>query len=115
VEKQNTPVGVMLTVASTIQTGFTGTTRCNVCRRGATPPRKATWHYSSRKPCPSSHDTYGRTQLNVSSEEQTCVAYLDLSPEKHTESILEAQGFIGYSAGSSAAAHTITGHKVLVV
>ena len=78
VEAQDTPVGVLLLISSSIGSAV----RCNL----------SSWYFEP---------TYrGYAALIVSQvARRKEVTYLNVSPEKHTLPILEAQGFRKYSAG----------------
>jgi hypothetical protein len=82
IESAGTPVGAVLLISSTIQENNPPTIRCNVSSWCAEPP------FRSYAPLLISQATRGPN-----------VTYFNISPAKHTQPIIEAQGFSRYSNG----------------
>jgi hypothetical protein len=86
-ESRSAPIGVLLLISSTIRCGYTSTVRCNT----------SSWYVEPAYRC---YAAIIVPQVVKRKE----ITYLNVSPEKHTQPILEAQGFSKYSAGQFVAA-----------
>jgi hypothetical protein len=82
IENSGSPVGVVLLISSLIQENGKSTVRCNV----------STWYVEP--------DFRSHAPLLVSqATREKNVTYFNITPAKHTQPILEAQGFSRYSDG----------------
>ena len=82
IESQNAPVGVLLLISSTIRTSNASLVRSNL----------SSWYV---EPAYRGYAALIIPQIVKRKD----ITYLNVSPEKHTQPILEVQGFCKYSAG----------------
>lgn len=81
-ESQGRPVGVILQISSTVQTGHEAFLRCNV----------SSWYVEPE------FQSYGSLLISKAIRRKD-VTYLNISPAPHTYPILEAQGYSRYTNG----------------